>query len=213
MSKIARKSALPVKRSAFDAEADIVVVGGGAGGLASALFARWQGNDVVLLEKADELGRPTKKAAFWSWVPNNKHMQKIGIKDKKEDCIRYMARLSRPEAYDHKHPTLGLTQWEYDSYAAIYDTASPATELLAEKGALEYRHCDFVPDYWAELAEDKAPKGRVLLPKDALPTMSDGGEVAIRTMGAKARADGIDIRNRHRAQRTIVDGKGAGLGV
>ena len=106
-----------------------------------------------------------------------------------------------------------MSQWEYDSYAAIYDNASPATELLAEKGALEYRHCDFVPDYWAEIPEDKAPKGRVLLPKDALPTMSDGGEVAIRTMGGKARADGIDIRTGHRVQRTIVDDNGAVIGV
>ena len=107
-----------------------------------------------------------------------------------------------PRPTIRSHPTLGMSQWEYDSYAAIYDNASPATELLAEKGALEYRHCDFVPDYWAELPEDKAPKGRVLLPKDALPTMSDGGEVAIRTMGGKARADGIDIRTGHRVQRT-----------
>jgi 3-oxosteroid 1-dehydrogenase len=213
MSPIARKSALPVKRSAFDAEADIVVIGGGAGGLASALFGRWQGNSVVLLEKADELGGTTKKAAFWYWVPNNKHMEAVGIEDKKEDCLRYMARLSRPEAYDPSHPTLGMSQWEYDSYAAIYDNASPATELLAEKGALEYRHCDFVPDYWAEIPEDKAPKGRVLLPKDALPSMSDGGEVAIRTMGGKARADGIEIRTGHRVQRTIVDDNGAVIGV
>jgi hypothetical protein len=140
-------------------------------------------------------------------------MQDVGIEDRKEDCIRYMARLSRPEAYDPSHPTLGLSQWEYDSYAAIYDNASPATELLAEKGALEYRHCDFVPDYWAELPEDKAPKGRVLLPKDALPSMSDGGEVAIRTMGDKARADGVRIHTGHRAQRTVVDDKGAVIGV
>jgi succinate dehydrogenase/fumarate reductase flavoprotein subunit len=213
MSSIARKSAAPVKRTAFDAEADIVVVGGGAGGLATALFSRWHGNSVVLLEKADELGGTTKKAAFWYWVPNNKHMRAIGIEDKKEDCLRYMARLSRPEIYDPKSPTLGMSQWEYDSYAAIYDNASPATELLADKGALEYRHCDFVPDYWAELPEDKAPKGRVLLPKDALPTMSDGGEVAIRTMGGKARADGIDIRTGHRVQRTIVNDAGAVIGV
>ena len=213
MPSIARKSALPVKRSAFDAEADVVVVGGGAGGLASALFSRWQGNSVVLLEKAPELGGTTRKAAFWYWVPNNKHMQAIGIEDRKEDCLRYMARLSRPEVYDPNHKTLGMSQWEYDSYAAIYDNASPATELLAEKGALEYRHCDFVSDYWAEIPEDKAPKGRVLLPKDALPSMSDGGEVAIRTMGGKARADGIDIRTGHRVQRTIVDDSGAVVGV
>ena len=59
-----------------------MVVGGGAGGLATALFSRWHGNSVVLLEKADELGGTTKKAAFWYWVPNNKHMQAIGIEDK-----------------------------------------------------------------------------------------------------------------------------------
>ena len=61
MSSIARKSAAPVKRAAFDAEADIVVVGGGAGGLATALFSRWHGNSVILLEKADELGRSEER--------------------------------------------------------------------------------------------------------------------------------------------------------
>ncbi|QFI69505.1 FAD-dependent oxidoreductase [Sinorhizobium alkalisoli] len=210
---IARKSGLPVKRSRFDVEVDIVIVGAGAAGLASALFARWQGNEIVLLEKADELGGTTRKAAFWYWVPNNRHMQEIGIEDRRDDCIRYMARLSRPEAYDPEHPTFGMSQWEYDSFAAIYDNASIATELLAEKGALEYRHCDFVPDYWAELPEDKAPKGRVLLPKNARESMSDGGEVAIRTMSAKARADGVDIRTGHRVQRTNVDESGAVIGV
>ena len=84
---------------------------------------------------------------------------------------------------------------------------------LKRVGSTEYRHCDFVPDYWAELPEDKAPKGRVLLPKDALASMSDGGEVAIRTMGAKARGDGIDIRTAHRVQRTIIDDKGGVIGV
>ncbi len=213
MPSIARQSAAPARRRAFDVEADIVVVGGGAGGLASALFSRWHGNSVVLLEKADELGGTTKKAAFWYWVPNNRHMREIGIEDRKEDCIRYMARLSRPEAYDPGHPTLGMSQWEYDSYAAIYDNASPATELLAEKGALEYRHCDFVPDYWAELPEDKAPKGRVLLPKGARESMSDGGEVAVRTMSDRARADGVDIRTGHRVQRTVLDDDGRVIGV
>lgn len=213
MPSISRKSAAPARRRSFDVEADVVVVGGGAGGLASALFSRWHGNSVVLLEKADELGGTTKKAAFWYWVPNNRHMREVGIEDRKEDCLRYMARLSRPEAYDPDHPTLGMSQWEYDSYAAIYDNASPATELLAEKGALEYRHCDFVPDYWAELPEDKAPKGRVLLPRGARESMSDGGEVAVRTMSDRARADGVDIRTGHRVQRTVLDDDGRVVGV
>ncbi|WP_245254407.1 hypothetical protein [Paraburkholderia sp. LEh10] len=48
---------------------------------------------------------------------------------------------------------------------AISGGASPATELLAAKGALPYRHEGAVPDYWAELPENKAPRGRVLFPK------------------------------------------------
>ena len=116
-----------------------------------------------MLEKADEIGGTTLKAAFWYWVPNNEPMQAMGIKDKKDDCIRYMARLSRPEVYDPNHPRFGMSEWEYEACAAIYDNASTATELLNEKGALEYRHCPGVPDYWAELPEDKAPTGRVLV--------------------------------------------------
>jgi hypothetical protein len=213
MAAVARRSPAPAQAGKFDAEFDIVVVGGGGIGLASALFSVWQGNAVALLEKAPALGGTTQKAAFWYWVPNNKAMQALGIKDKKKDCIQYMARLSRPEAYDPDHKTFGLSAAEYDLCEAIYDYASPATELLAEKGALEYRHCAGVPDYWAELPEDKAPTGRVLLPKDARESMSDGGVVAIRTMSAAAKKAGVDIRTGHRVQRAIVDEKGRVVGV
>ena len=40
----------------FDREHDIVVVGGGGSGLPTALFSRWLGNDVVILEKAGSPG-------------------------------------------------------------------------------------------------------------------------------------------------------------
>jgi 3-oxosteroid 1-dehydrogenase len=214
MAMIARKSAAPAPaKGKFDGEFDIVVVGSGVAGLATALFSRWQGNTVLVLEKAAALGGTTRKAAFWYWVPNNAAMRAAGTKDPKKDCIRYMARLARPEAYDAKAPKFGMTEWEYSQYEAIYDNASIATELLRKKGALEYRHCDFVPDYWAELPEDKAPKGRVLLPKDARETMSDGGEVAIRTMSAAAKNDGIDIRSGHRVQRVIRNSAGEIIGV
>ena len=171
--------------------------------LSAALFSRWLGNEVILLEKAAELGGTTRKAAFWYWVPNNLKMRKLGLADPKSDCLRYMARLSRPEAYDPDHATFGMSPWEFSTYEAIYDNASAATELLAEKGALEYRHYPDVPDYWAELPEDKAPKGRVLLPKGACETMSDGGEVAVRTMSEAARRDGVEIRTGMRVQRLI----------
>jgi hypothetical protein len=212
-AEIARQSPIPARATAFDAEFDTVVVGCGGVGLAAALFSRWHGNSVVILEKAPEIGGTTRKAAFWYWVPNNKAMRAEGIADEKQDCLRYMARLSHPERYDADHPRLGLTEWEYGMCAAIYDNASVAAELLAEKGALQYRHCAAVPDYWAELAENKAPAGRILLPKDARESMSDGGEVAIRTMSAAARREGVEIRTGHRVQRLILDNAGRVIGV
>ncbi|SFL57325.1 FAD-dependent oxidoreductase [Geodermatophilus ruber] len=208
-----RESATPVPDDRPpDAVADVVVVGGGGGGLPTALFSRWLGNEVVLLEKAGELGGTARKAAFWYWVPNNEPMRAAGLVDEEADFLRYVARLARPTAYDPDSPTLGLSQWEHDMCRAIYASASPAAELLAQKGALEYRHCADVPDYWSELPEDKAPKGRVLVPRGARESMSDGGVVAVESMSAAARRDGVDVRTGHRVQRLVV-ADGAVVGV
>ncbi|PTT97311.1 FAD-binding dehydrogenase, partial [Pseudomonas sp. HMWF031] len=124
----------------FDREHDIVVVGGGGSGLPTALFSRWLGNDVVVLEKAGSPGGTAAKAAFWYWVPNNKPMRDAGIVDDKADYMRYVARLTRPQSYDPSLPKLGLSDWEYEMCEAIYESASPAAELLAERDALPYRH-------------------------------------------------------------------------
>jgi 3-oxosteroid 1-dehydrogenase len=207
-----RESAAPAGAGAFDAAADIVVVGGGGGGLPAALFARWLGDEVILLEKAPELGGTAKKAAFWYWVPNNAQMQAAGIEDPEEDFLRYTARLARPQQYDPSSPTLGLSDWEHAQIRAIYESASPAAELLAERDALPYRWCEAVPDYWSELPEDRAPTGRVLVPEGARATMSDGGQVGIRTMSAAAERDGVEVRVSHRVQRLVVS-DGAVVGV
>lgn len=207
-------SAAPAEAAqAFDATYDMVVCGSGCGGLASALFSRWQGNSAVILEKAGSIGGTTAKAAFWYWVPNNEAMKKAGIADPKPDFLKYVARLSNPQGFDPAHPRYGLTQWEYDMCSAIYDSASPAAELLAAKGALPYRHVPDVPDYFAELPEDKAPKGRVLVPAEAIPSMSDGGLVAVRTMSGKARQEGIPIRTGMRVKKILQNPAGRVIGV
>lgn len=207
-----RESARPGQGAAFDSEADIVVVGGGGGGLPAALFSRWLGNEVVLLEKAPILGGTANKAAFWYWIPNNEPMRQMGIDDREEDFLRYVARLSRPHQYDPVSPTLGLDAWEFDLCKAIYESASPAAELLSQKGALPYRHCAAVPDYWAELPEDKVPEGRVLIPRAARDSMSDGGLVGVETMSAAAERDGVDVRTSHRVQRLLLaDGRVVGV--
>lgn len=197
----------------FDAAVDILVVGGGGGGLPSALFSRWLGNSVMVLEKAASVGGTAAKAAFWYWVPNNAAMRAAGIADTKPDFLRYVARLSRPESFDPDAPKFGMSDWEHAMCEAIYDSASDAAELLAQKGALPYRHAATVPDYWVELPQDKAPHGRVLLPRDANASMSDGGRVAVRMMTAAARRDGVQIRTGHRVRSVIRNADGRVIGA
>jgi len=201
-----RESASPAIAGPADKTVDVVVVGAGGGGLPAALFSRWLGNDVVLLEKAAETGGTARKAAFWYWVPNNEKMKAAGITDLKEDFLRYVSRISRPEQYDPDSPTLGMDAWSFEQFNAIYDNASPATELLKERGALPYRHVPDACDYWAELPENKAPRGRVLVHQNAKESMSDGGLQSVTTMTETAVRDGIDVRTSHRVQRVIRDG-------
>jgi hypothetical protein len=197
---------------AFDSEHDVVICGSGAGGLTTALFSRWLGNDAIVLEKAPSIGGTSIKAAFWWWVPNNIPNQKLGRLDPKDDFLKFVARLTVPEAYDPKSPTYGLTQWEFDMAGAYYDSASPASELLHEKGALPYLHMPESVDYF-ELPENKAPRGRILTPTGMNSEMSDGGRVAIRQLLAAARKENIPILTSHRIERAILNGNGEVIGV
>jgi heterodisulfide reductase subunit A-like polyferredoxin len=103
----ARESARPITVDKFDATAGIVVVGSGAGGMTAALFGRWLGNDVVVLEKAPELGGTSRKSAYWFWIPNNEPMRAMGIQDPLDGFLRLVARLSRLTRYDPSSPTFG----------------------------------------------------------------------------------------------------------
>lgn len=205
-------SSSEVQAQTFDAEYDVVVCGGGGAGLPTALFSRWLGDKVIVLEKAATLGGTSFKAAYWYWVPNNAAMQKAGIPDSKEHFLKYCARLSQPQFFDPNHPRYGLSEWEFAMCSAIYDSASVGTELLAEKGALPYRHVAPVPDYFAEL-ETIGATGRVLFPKDGAASMSDGGQVATRTLSQACKRDGVEIKTSHRVEKVILNDKGEVIGV
>lgn len=208
----ARESSAPSTDPRFDVVTDVVVVGSGCAGLASSIFTRWLENDVVLLEKAPELGGTTIKSAFWYWVPNNGPMREAGQEDTEEDFLRYCARISRPEKYDPTSLTFGASEWEFAMYKAIYESTWPAVELLHERGALRYQHSPVKVDYWGNLDEDKNPTGRVLIPEGVNETETDGGHIAVNSMIRAATDAGVDIRPGHRVQRLIIR-DGAVVGV
>jgi hypothetical protein len=201
-----RESALPVRDVAFDHVADVVVVGGGCAGLCTALFASWLGDEIVLLEKAPELGGTTFKSGFWTWVPDNGFMREAGLDDPEDGFLDYVARISRPERYDAESPTFGVDEWELGLYRAVYESTWPAVNRLAERGALPFRHAPQFVDYMGHLEQDRAPRGRVLVPAESNEAMTDGGQVAVRSLSAAALEAGVDIRTGHRAQRLVLAG-------
>ena len=113
------------------AEADVVVVGGGASGLRPRSSAAGCGNDVILLEKANILGGTANKAAFWYWIPQQRPH---GLRPRGRLHALLRAAV-RPGALRPDSPTLGMDDWEYAGMKAIYASASPAAELLAERDA------------------------------------------------------------------------------
>ena len=86
-----RETARPAAAGAVDVEADVVVVGGGGGGLPTALFSRWLGDDVVLLEKAPRARRHRPEGRLLVLgAAQRADARRSGIEDPEEDFLRYV---------------------------------------------------------------------------------------------------------------------------
>ena len=202
----ARESARPLRRPEFDTTVDVVVVGGGPGGQATSLFCAWRGLDVLLLEKAPELGGTGRKAAFAVWAPNNRWLRATGVEDPEEDFLRFAARTARPDRYDPQSPTFGQPVWESDLRRAIYRSAAEAVELLHDRDALRFQHEKVHGEYWPNLPENRVTAGRALFPEGVNETRTNGGPLAMDSLEAAIAAAGVDVRPGHRVQRLILDG-------
>jgi 3-oxosteroid 1-dehydrogenase len=203
---------VPFGYDAPDLEADVVVVGAGAAGFAAAVSAAAAGAEVLILEKEQAVGGTTKKSGGWYWVPNNRFLRERGEVDAKEDALRYMARLSRPDMYDSGSDCLGLPSSEYQQLEAYYDNASVVDEQLAALGVLQRFCADSIPDYYAQLPEDKVPYGRVLQPLRDDGSPGDGGSL-VDQLHAGATRLGAQVVCGHAVQRFLVNDEGDVVGV
>ncbi|ROL79042.1 FAD-dependent oxidoreductase [Pseudomonas vranovensis] len=60
-------------------ECDVLVIGSGAAGLATAVTAAWHGQKVIVVEKDPVFGGATAWSGGWMWVPCNPLAQRAGI--------------------------------------------------------------------------------------------------------------------------------------
>lgn len=158
----------------WNVEADIVVVGSGAAGCSAGIFAKEMGADVLMLEKTSVFGGTTLKSGGVFWVPNNAIMRRAGIEDPKEDAVRYMLRLSFPQKYNIDSERYGVSKSEYELIELVYDEGYKTIDELTSLGVVDpipWIGWDGkpYPDYFSHLPENKAPRGRALVPKYPSP--------------------------------------------
>ncbi|CAB3727048.1 FAD-dependent oxidoreductase [Paraburkholderia rhynchosiae] len=73
-----------------DLACDVLVIGSGAGGLSTAITAKKQGLDVIVVEKEEHFGGTTAFSGGVLWIPGNPHAKKTGVADTREAAIEYL---------------------------------------------------------------------------------------------------------------------------
>ncbi|GHE22200.1 FAD-dependent oxidoreductase [Halomonas urumqiensis] len=76
--------------SATDLACDLLVIGSGAGGLATAVTAAHLGLKVIVVEKAPVLGGTTAWSGGWMWIPRNPLAREAGIDEPPEAPRAYL---------------------------------------------------------------------------------------------------------------------------
>ncbi len=71
-------------------ECDVLVIGSGAGGLATAVAAAHRGLKALVVEKEPVFGGTTARSGGWMWIPGNAPAKRAGIEDSVEKATTYL---------------------------------------------------------------------------------------------------------------------------
>ena len=202
----------------WDAHADVVVAGSGGAGWAAAIGAATADAKVLVLEKGERIGGTTAqagggetyRASTWLWICDHPWLADLGVVDPRDDALRYMARLARPERYDAEHPTLGLDADEHDLLGVFFDRGKEAVAGLQEAGALDLAPLAHINDYYADLPENLAPRGRALFHRVAGGAEGTGAEI-VASLAAAGDRLGVETRVSLPVRALVVDEEGGGV--
>lgn len=132
-----------------EAEADVVALGSGIGGLSAAITAHEHGASALVIERASQVGGVTALSMGEVWVAGNHHAAARGIEDSVESGFRYLKRLSM----------------NYGADAAILNLvthAAPALKWFEERIGLKMDVIEGCPDYYFRATNDAVAEGRML---------------------------------------------------
>ena len=200
----------------WDAEVDILVVGGGAAGCSAALTANELGNRVMIVEKGPVLGGTAAKSIGGIWAPANRLMSAAGLTDSRDDCLKYMIRLSFADNFNPEAKYYGASPMAYRQLSVFYDYADHALAELERYARLKLIILvgpdGFMPDYYGHLPENKTPTGRTLVVAKADGSIGYGAEM-MRQFSTALNEKRIPVKKRHRGKELLKDANGRVIGA
>lgn len=114
---------------------DLIVVGGGAGGMSAAVTAAHLGMRVAVLEKEPVLGGTTAWSGGWLWIPRNPLAQEAGIVEPTSDPLKYLTAIMGERAKDPR-------------IARFLDAGPQMVGFFREKTAVEWIDGNGMPDFF-----------------------------------------------------------------
>jgi succinate dehydrogenase/fumarate reductase flavoprotein subunit len=115
-------------------DTDVLVVGSGAGGLASAVSAAHRRLNVIVAEKEPVFGGTTARSGGWMWIPCNAPARRAGVEDSKEKATAYL----KHEAGEH---------FDAARVAAFLDSGPKAVDFFENETSLQFDLGPFFADY------------------------------------------------------------------
>jgi succinate dehydrogenase/fumarate reductase flavoprotein subunit len=130
-------------------DCDVLVVGSGAGGLATAVAAAHRRLKVLVVEKEPVFGGTTARSGGWMWVPNNGPAKRAGVQDSVEKARTYL-----------QHETGAY--FDADRIDSFLDSGPKAVEFFETQTALKFDLGPTFADYHPD-APGGMPGGRSIV--------------------------------------------------
>lgn len=136
----------------WDMETDLLVAGAGPGGMTAALVAAIEGLDVVVCEKAAQLGGTGATSAGTLWIPGNSQSREAGFEDSPEDAAKYLESL--------------IGEDRTSEHRRVYLRDGPGViDYLADNSDVRFLPCGMHPDYRNNIA-GAGTAGRAIIPEN-----------------------------------------------
>src|SRR3954451_2915278 len=130
-------------------ECDVLVVGSGASGMATAITAASQGLKVLVVEKEPRFGGTTARSGGWLWIPGTRLATEQGIHEPSGAAKAYL-----------KHET--TTHFDEKRVDAFLENGPKAIDFFTEQTCVQFDMPAVFPDYHAEVPGGQ-PGGRSMV--------------------------------------------------